>query len=360
MRLGTALIGSVMAAVALQAAPIELKVLEWEGYISPFAEDFTAYAKGKGKDITLKIVEPYITNPDQIFNAARRGEADVVTPTHNYFKMSKGKLMKTLIAIDTSRLSNYPNITESLRNATYDENKGKKYSVPLLGGSYGLAYNVDKIKETPASWEVLWDSANKGKFSLTNDQFEANLYITMLALGYPAESCYDIDKAEFDAAKVQDKLNALVANSGPFWGGMPYADDMKELNYVTDYWFGVADANSKGQNWKFATPKEGQTVWLDTMSISKDIESETEKLEAAYMLVDFMISPEVQKKLHEMYGSVIVNAKTADIMSDEQKTASFVGDPGFFKEEYFWKPLTDRTRNTYKQMWKKALETTGK
>lgn len=350
---------SVVAAVSLHAQTITLNILEWEGYISPFEKEFTDFAKSQGTDVRLNILKPYITNPDQIFNAVRREEADVVTPTHNYFKMGRSKLMKVLLPIQTDKLKNYSHITEGLRNASYGSMESEKYSVPLLGGSYGLAYDTSKTT-APESWNVLWNPENKGKFSLTNDQFEANLYITMLALGYPAESCYDIDKTDFDADKVQTKLNELVQNSGKFWGGMPYADDMKNLTYVTDYWFGVADANAKGQKWAFANPKEGQTVWLDTMSLARHLKFEEDKLHAAHLLMDFMISPEIQKKLHEMYGSVIVNTKTADIMTPEQIKSSYIKDDGFFKEAYFWKPLTDRTRNTYKLMWKKAVKAAGK
>ncbi len=350
----------VMGIATSDVSAVSLNVLEWEGYISPFAADFEKYAKEKGVDAKLNILKPYITNADQIFDAVRQKSADVVTPTHNYYKMSNGKLIKVLMPIDTKQLSNYANITGSLKNASYDKEGEGKYSVPLLGGSYGLGYNTEKVKDAPASWAVLWDEANKGKFSITNDQFEANVYMAMLMSGYPAESFYDIDKIQFDEAKVQEKLNALVANSASFWGGVPDAKDMASLNYVTDYWFGVALANQAGQKWKLANPKEGQTVWLDTMALSGHVKDDADKQKAAYLLLDFMISPAVQKKMYEMYGSVMVNTETAKMLSPEAAKSSHIGDEAFFKEEWFWKPLTDRTRNTYKKMWRTALEKAGK
>ncbi|ODN41753.1 ABC transporter substrate-binding protein [Piscirickettsia litoralis] len=331
----------------------ELKVLEWEGYISPFIEGFEKYAKSKNLDVKVSIVKPFITNPEQIYNAMRTGKADVVTPTHNYYKMSKNKLMFVLQPIDTSKLSHYKDLASSLQTASYDQYKGQKYSVPLLGGSYGLAYNEDKVKQAPASWEVLWDSQYKDQYSITNDQFEANLYTVLITMGYPAQSVYDIDKIKGfkkDKKKIQEKLNQLVFNAKFFWGGVLPADKMPELTFGTTYWFGVAEANSKGQHWKLASPKEGQTVWLDTMALSKQLAKDPKKLAAAYLLLDYMISPEVQEKVHAMYGSVIVNGKTKN---------SVIGDQSFFKEEYFWKPLTSRTRNTYKIMWEKAMRVRG-
>lgn len=330
-----------------------LNILEWEGYISPFAAEFTEYAKEKGMDIELHIVTPYITNPEQIFKALRAKNADVVTPTHNYYKMNQNKLFQVLQPIDFSRLQNYSKVLASLRSSGYDMLNGEKYSVPQLGGSYGLAYNQDKVP-APDSWAVLWDPANKGKYSVTDDQFEANLYITMLVLGYPPETYYDVDSGEFKEEEVQTKLNQLVANAHSFWGGMPDPHNMQALSYATDYWFGVAAANSSGQNWALADPDEGQTVWLDTLAIGKHVEGD--KLRASYLLLDFLISEEIQKRILEMYGSIIVNGQTATLLDPDVAKKGRVGDETFFVEEMFWQPMNSRTRNIYKDMWKKARQ----
>ncbi|WP_434927131.1 ABC transporter substrate-binding protein [Shewanella sp. HL-SH2] len=330
---------------------VTLNVLEWEGYISPFKDDFKAYAKTKGMEVELNIMDPYITDPELIFNKMRASAADVTTPTHNYYKMNQDRLLQVLQPIDFSRLTNYSKVLGSLRISQYDEFKGEKYSVPLLGGSYGLAYNAAK-RDEPKSWEVLWQPENKGKYAITGDQFEANIYTTLLVLGYPPESFYDIDAATLDKSKVQAKLDSLVQNADSFWGGMADVERMKDLELVTTYWFGVAAANQSGQNWKLATPKEGQTVWLDTLAIGKHLNGE--KLDAAYLLLDFMISEPVQKRILEMYGSIIVNGETAKLLDPQLVKDARVGDETFFSEQYLWRPLSSRTRNTYKQMWNKA------
>lgn len=332
---------------------VTLNILEWEGYISPFKEDFEVYAKSKGMEVELNIMDPYITDPELIFNKLRARAADVTTPTHNYYKMNKNRLLLVLQPIDFSRLSHYPKVLNSLRNSQYDEFKGKKYSVPLLGGSYGLAYNAAK-RDEPKSWEELWQPENKAKFAITGDQFEANIYTTLLVLGYPPESFYDIDAIEFDKPKVQAKLTSLVQNADSFWNGMADVERMKDLELATTYWFGVAAANKSGQNWKLANPKEGQTVWLDTLAIGRHVKGE--KLDAAYLLIDFMISEPVQKRILEMYGSIIVNGATAKLLDPQLVKDARVGDETFFSEQYLWRPLSSRTRNTYKQMWNKAMD----
>jgi len=343
------------------AHAVELRVLEWEGYISTFQSDFEAYAKSKGKDITLVFPKNadgstfYIASADDIFSTLREKGADVVTPTENYYKGENGKLMKLLHGLDLSKLENWKSVYPKLKAATYATDKaGKAYGVPLLGGSYALAYNADRT-DAPASWQALMAPTAKGKFLITSDQFEANVYQMALLAGVSPADVYDYDKYTPEQRKAtQENLDKLVANAGGFWGGMPYPKDMAEMSYVTDYWFGVAAANKEGQHWKFASPEEKVTVWLDTMAIAKNLEKDPAKLEAAYTLVDFMLSPEIQARIHQEFGSVAITQDAKPLLSAEQQ-AELPGED-FFDERYFWQPLNPRTRNAFRAMWDKATK----
>lgn len=354
----------VLAMVAAAAAPaasaVQLNVLEWEGYISVYEKEFEAWAKAQGKDVDLVFVKKpdgstfYIGNADDIFETVRKKAADVTTPTHNYFKQERGKLMQILLPLDTSKLTNYGSVYPKLRNASFaKDDAGKTYALPLLGGSYALAYDAAKT-QAPDSWTVLLQPAAKGTFTVTNDQVEANVYQMAMLAGVKPADVYDYDKfTPEQRTATQANLNALVANAANFWGGMPSADQLKPLTYATDYWFGVAAANKSGQTWKFANPKEGVTVWLDTVSIGKHVEADPAKLEAAYLLLDYMIGVDAQATIAREFGSVIVNPTAKAKLTPEQASAQ----PGedFFAEERFWQPLSDRTRNGFKKMWDDAL-----
>lgn len=346
----------LLALLPTTAHAVTLNVLEWEDYISPFADDFQAWAREeKGIDVTLVFIRPYATNPEQFYRAVRSEQADVVTPTHNYYKMHNAKLARALLPLDVNRLRHYNDVLEMLRTADFDELDGRKYSIPLLGGSYGLAYN-NSLADQPSSWKVLWDPANKGTYSITSEQFEANVYLCMLMAGYSPQDYYDIDTTNFQRAKVQGYLNTLVVNAHSFWAGMAQPEVMKSLKYTTTYWFGVSVANRQGQDWRLASPSEGQTLWLDTMALSHHLKDDPEKREAAYLLLDFMISPEIQKRIHEHFGSVIVNTKAAAEVSPGHVADWWGGGDLVFQEEWFWRPLTARTRNMYKLMWQEAMK----
>lgn len=342
------------ALFATTAQAVTLTVYEWEGYISTFKEDFEKYAKTQGKDITVEFLKDdsgdvkYISNADDIFEALRSKNVDIVTPTHNYYKGENGRLFRLLKPLNTSKLSHYPNVLSSLREAGFAKQDGKSYALPLLGGAYGLAYNADKV-DAPNSWNALKD--NTKKTSITNGQIEANVYVAALLAGAKPADVYRIDK--INVAETTNNLKEIVQNTAVFWDGMADPNEMTNLDYVTSYGFGVAAANKAGQNWKYAKLKEGQTVWLDNISIAATVEG-SEKEEAAYMLLDYMVSPDTQKRILEEFGSVIVNQDVKKMVSDEVAQQYSVGDSSFFKEEYFWQPLDKRTVNGYKNMWQKV------
>ena len=356
---------ALLLAWPLASAAVELKVLEWEGYISLYEQEFEAWAKAQGKDIDVVLVkktdgEPfYIGNADDIFEQVRKKAADVVTPTHNYYKQERSKLMQLLLPLDTSKIRHYADIYPRLRNAGYGrDEKGQVYALPLLGGSYALAYNSARVS-APDSWTVLLKPEAKGKFTVTGDQFEANVYQMALLAGVKPADVYDYDKMTAEERETTAaNLKTLVSNSESFWGGLPSVEQLARLDYATDYWFGVAAANAAGQKWKFAEPKEGVTVWLDNVSIAGHLAADPEKLEAAYMLLDYAVSEEAQAAIAKAFGSVIVNPKAKAKLGNEQAAAQ----PGedFFEEDRFWKPLSDRTRNGYKKMWDEALKAAGK
>ncbi len=340
---------------SVSAKTTKLMICEWEGYIMPWEKEFKAYAKERGMDVDLEVYSEYLSSPEQIYNLAKGQKCDIITPTHNYFAQKKNQLIRSLLPIDFSKIPNYANVFPSLKKLKYKEYKGKNYAIPLLGGSYGLAYNADKVKK-PTSFDVLFDPANKCKTTLTKDQFAANLYMSVIKAGYDAGSVYNVEKmikgSHLKDQKIEKNLNMLYDNvcaQDRFWVGE--ADFSKPgLLYGTTYWFGVATAKSKGLNWKIAYDVQ-TTVWLDTISFVPTLKKSPDKLKAAYILADFMISVPVQEKIHKSYGSVVVNRKARQELNDLSN---------FYVEKWLWKPLTSRTQGVYRSIHKKALNSLPK
>ncbi|HVO01709.1 MAG TPA: extracellular solute-binding protein [Candidatus Cybelea sp.] len=336
-----------------------LVVLEWEGYISRFAAEFEAYARGHGRNISIALPRDgdgkplYLAGPDDLTRALDRGGVDIVTPTHSYYKAADGALMRRLMPLDLGRVKSWTSVLGSLREARFADAGGARFGVPLLGGSCALAYNAKTVKTPPTSWKALLDPALAGRIGLTDAQWETNLYIAGLLAGVPLAKLYDPDPA-YDP-KIQQALDAMVAQAGYFWGGFPEPKSLRSLALCTDYWVGVAAANAEGQDWRLADPVEGQTVWLDTIAVSAEVAGDPAKVEAAHLLIEFMLSPEIQKRLLGDLGVSIVNAEAARLLAPHVAKQFHVGDNAFFAEERLWQPLRVETRARFERMWKQAL-----
>jgi spermidine/putrescine transport system substrate-binding protein len=337
------------------AATTKLTICEWEGYIMPWEDEFKAYAKERGMDVDLELHAEYLSSPEQVFTLARGKVCDVITPTHSYFSQRNSQLFRSLLPIDFSRIPNYYNVHSALKKLQYKTYKDKNYAVPLFGGSYGLAYNADKV-QAPTSFDVLFDPANKCKITITKAQFATNFYVALLSAGYDKKNIYDLDKTMTSSGlkdpEVQQNVEQLydnVCSQDRFWNGVAdFTND--ELLYGTTYWFGVAAANKKGLNWKVAQNVRS-TIWLDTISFVLTLKDSPDKLEAAYILADFMLSTAMQEKIHQTYGVVVVNQKAKQELTDLSE---------FFQESWLWQPLTIRTQGLYHMMHDKAFNSLQK
>jgi len=345
----------VILSFTVYAETITLTICEWEGYIMPWENEFHAYAKERGVNVDLELYPEYLSSSEQIFELTRGKLCDVITPTHSYFSQRNNQLLLSLLPIDFSRIPNYKNVFPILKGLKYKEYKGNSYAIPLLGGSYGLAYNADKVPE-PTSFDVLFDPANKCKITITKSQFAANFYVAILKAGYDAESIYDMDNMimslGFKDTKIQNNLEHLynnVCTQDRFWEGE--ADFTKdELLYGTTYWFGVATAKKKGLNWKIAHNVRS-TVWLDTISFVPTLKDSPGKLKAAYILADFMLSTPIQEKIHKAYGVAVVNQKAKQDLNDMSE---------FYKEIWLWKSLSIRTQGIYQILHNNTLNSLPK
>ena len=346
----TLLILFSLHSVSVFAKTTTLTICEWEGYIMPWKNEFQAYAKERGINVDLQLHPEYLSSPEQVFNLVRGKFCDVITPTHNYFAQRNNQLFRSLLPIDYTKIPNYVNVSPALKKLNYKKYKGNNYAIPLLGGSNGLAYNADKVQQ-PTSFDVLFDPVNKCKITITKEQIAANLYLALLKSGYDKENIYDMDKRiksrGLNDPEIQNNLELLYRNvctQDRFWSGE--ADFSKpELLYGTTYWFGVATAKRNGINWKIAHNVRS-TVWLDTISFVSTLKHSPDKLKAAYILADFMLSTPIQEKIHKEYGVVVVNKKVQQELTDLSL---------FFKDAWLWKPLTTRTQGIYHIMHNKAL-----
>ena len=93
---------------------------------------------------------------------------DLIQPS-DYMVATMLKL-NLLEELDLDKIPNAKNIVSSLKAPVYDPTG--KHSLVYTWGITGIVYNKNFIKETPTSWEDLWNPDYKGRVILLNDNRE--------------------------------------------------------------------------------------------------------------------------------------------------------------------------------------------
>jgi spermidine/putrescine transport system substrate-binding protein len=164
---------------------VTLNVYNWGEYISDgfegsldsnkaFEEYFNKnLAKKYGTRVKVNY-STYATNED-MYSKISGGSADyidIVIPSD--YMIQKMIANDLLVEIDTSKLSNYVNISEDFKGMYYDPED--KYSVPYTYGMLGIIYNAEFVSEEDVgkeSWGLLWEPKYDGKILQFNNPRDA-------------------------------------------------------------------------------------------------------------------------------------------------------------------------------------------
>lgn len=338
-------------------AEVTLNMLTWEGY-SPDGQvkRFKKLVKEKyNEDLTFNIT--YISSADEYFDNIRRKSVDIIAPSHNIIKDQRYKLIvaKLILPIDIENIPNYSKLLPALKNAGYTTEKGKLYSVPLVHGPYGLAYNVDKLSSPPESWNIFWDPKFKDKYTISSDYSEVNVYIAALAEGVSPSDLTNIEKLK--SPEISQRLTQLIKNANSLWEGVDSADGFQN-NVIGAAWgFSFPELAKRGQTWKMADPKEGTTGWVDGHAITYTLRDKPKHKRIAEEWINFTISDDFQlNAIVKGIGSAPVNISIKDKLTKQEIKDFHFDDPNYFSEKrILWPVLSTRERNFIRDLWKKAL-----
>ncbi|MCP4114036.1 MAG: extracellular solute-binding protein [Desulfobacteraceae bacterium] len=348
--------------VKANADEITLRLLVWDGYVSPRTrERFSAAIKSKYNiDLDFEITDA--SDPDDFFDKLRMEKADIISPAHNLARDSRYNLTTNglTLPIDLSAVPNYQKLLPHLRKQSWAMEKEKVYGVPVAHGIYGLAYNTDIVKTPPTSWEVLWDPRYKGRYTVHRDYYELNIYISALALGHDRDRIFHYDRIKGPA--LEQKIDQLAANAGVFWKGFDRPEHYRDMALATTWRISFPQIDDSFRKWRIAVPREGTTWWIDTIMLSHTLERRPMALQIAHEFINYLLTPEVQLlSIARTLGTCPVTVSALDTY---MKTLLPPEDaPAFeklFKGLIPWKTLATRDRNAFKLLWNEALAKTGK
>ncbi len=219
--------------------------------------------------------------------------------------------------LDTSRLSNWKDLVPELWQLDGNVIDGKPYFAPMDWGQTSITYRTDIVdwKDGEHSWELLWDERYKGRIGSLGSAGDAWWCAAILA---------GIDFKQMSKKENMDKVAALLRKQRPLI--RMYSDDVTSLEQAlaTGELVAAMTWNSSPVTLlsqdipvAFARPKEGALTWVCGVMMH----AKAPKPDAAYELIDWLISPERGIQMIEEEGYGHSNAKAIAAVSDERLTA---------------------------------------
>jgi len=297
---------------ALHAEDKTLRLYNWADY---FAEDtlsrFTA-------ETGIKVIYDVMDGSETL-------EAKMLSGGSGYDLIFPGdtvaeRLMRagSLMPLDPSKLTETADIEPGLQKLRSHYEHSSQATVPYTWGTIGLTYNAAQIKQRMAdapvnSLDMLFKPELAAKFadcgiSLIDSPDEV-LAVVLNYLGRDPRSAKPADLAaasellmklrpyvrKFQSQPVTDLVNGNLCLS------LGYSGDMTQAQRTSD-------SAGKTTKFEYRIPREGTTVWMDTMAIPVDAQHP----EYAYAFINFVMRPQNMAAISNFTGYPTSNAKARD------------------------------------------------
>lgn len=256
-----------------------LNIYSWADYYDPsLIEEFE---KKYNCEVTYDV---YGNNEELLAKLeAGNGGFDLIQPS-DYMVTTLLKL-NMLEPLEHEKIPNIKYVAPALKSPAYD--KKMQYAVPYVWGLTGIVYNKRYVKDTPHSWEALWNPAYKGHVVLLNDSRE----VLGLALKKHAYSvnCTDPDRLH----EVMQDLTILSDNILSFDTENIKPKFIAEDAWIGEMWSGdAAFCYAENKEIAFVVPEEGTIIWTDNMAIPKGAKHK----ELAEKFINFMYDPKISAR----------------------------------------------------------------
>lgn len=279
-----------------------VNIYVWSGYLpDDVIRDFT---KETGIRINLSEYDTNETMYAKLKSSPKAGY-DIVIPS-SYFvdRMSKQGMLHQL---DKSKLPNFKNLNPLFLHKPFDPNND--YSVPYLWGATGIVVNKNYFKEGEIqSWKDLWNPKYKDQVMMLSDVREV-FGMALLALGYPSNDT-DPEHLRLAYLKLKDLLpNIKIFNTDAEQTIYIDEDAILGMGFNGD----IHLSQLENPDVQFIYPKEGFVLWVDCLAVTKNAPN----LENAYKLINFLMRPDIAKRISLSVGYPLPNAAAMKLLPKE-------------------------------------------
>ncbi len=219
--------------------------------------------------------------------------------------------------LDTSKLSNWPDIMPELINLEGNVVGGKPYMAPIDWGRTSITYRTDLVdlQGREESWGILWDERYKGRLGMLASGGDS----WWCAAIYAGVDFKDIasDAGFKKVAAVLRKQRPLIRTYTDETTSLEQSLASGELVAAMTWDSSAVTLKGEGVPVTFANPKEGALTWVCGAMIHKD----APHIDKAYDVIDALLSTEAGKWLIGENGYGHSNTKSFALFSDDELSA---------------------------------------
>lgn len=286
-----------------------LYVFNWTDYIS---DDLI---KKFEKENNCKVIyDTYNSNENMLTKLlTTKSSYDIVVPSGDHVTIMAQKGL--LEPINTKKLKNYANLDQTILEKSRSFDPDNKYSIPYFWGTTGFVYNKKYVPNNVIesnSWNIIAHPFFKGKNKVTMLDDPREVIGSALVLsGYNPNETSEIalKKAEDVLMSWDESISQFDSDSykneiqdGTTWLAHSYNGDALQ----------IMDSNP---DIGFILPKEGNSLWIDSIVIPKYAENK----DLAYKFIDFLLDAENGKINAEYVQYATPNKASLELLSDEVK-----------------------------------------
>ena len=232
--------------------------------------------------------------------------------------------------IDTSRLTNFPNVFPSLKDLPGSIGEdGETYFIAADWGNSSVLFRpdlapeyVDTEDQKNESWAILFDEKYAGRLGIF-DSVDGVMAVVGSVVG--AEDPFNMTDAELEeATELLRKQREILRY---YWTDQTSVEQaLASGELVASYAWNSALVTLKeqGVNVVYMNPKEGIWTWVCGMVLLTDGPGDQDK---AYEFIDAWIAPASGANLIEMYGYGHSNAKSFELVDAAVLEDLGISDP---------------------------------
>ncbi len=278
----------------------------WPNYHDP--ANFEAFTAATGAAVDVNV---FGSNEEMLAKLQAGGSGwDVFVPTNYTITTYVGEAL--IEPLDMARIPNFDAASFDARFAGAGTVDGKTYAVSKNWGTTGFAVNTANLggAPKPTSWKEFWDLA-RGAFTGRTMVHDYQLTTIGNALKYFGYSFNSIDPAELAEAEALliDAKPHLFAISSDYQPSMRSGDAWMTLCWTGD----GKQMNRDIPEIEYVLGKEGGEIWGDFYAVPKSAPHR----DAAYALIDFLLTPEINAKEALFHGSPLADSRANALLPPE-------------------------------------------